>query len=147
MISRYFGRQNGKVLLSEFATNYQYPGEEKAAKLFKLYSGKLEEIPISAEKSSVVDNEQFPDIIITGDDDVMVLRKKAKILKTSDFDPDSYEEKFSSVLLYYFPLNSIADLTEETVERLYNERWPGDRSLSKVSKNRAEFIKKYRSGD
>ena len=145
MITRFFCRQNGKLLLSEFATNYQYPGEEKAVKLSNLYRGKLDEIPISAEKSSVVDDEPFPDFIVTGDDDVMVLRKASKILKTSAFDQDSYEEKFSTVLLYYFPLNSIDDLTEEAVNRLFDERCPDDPSFSKVSRNRAEFIKKYRN--
>ncbi len=145
MITRFFGRLNGKLLLSEFATNYQYPGEEKAVKLSNLYRGKLDEIPISAEKSSVVDNEHFPDYIITGDDDVMVLRKKSKILKTSDFDPDSYEEKFSSVLLYYFPLNSLEDMTAEAVNRFYDERCNDDPSLSKVTRNKAKFIEKYRN--
>ena len=145
MISRYFNRQNGKLLLSEFATNFQYPGEEKALKLSHLYREKVDEIPISADKSSVVGNEQFPEFIITGDDDVMVLRKNAKILKTLDFDPESYEEKFSCVLLYYFPLNSLDDMTEEVVERLFDERCANDPSFSIVKKNEAEFIKKYRS--
>ena len=145
MISRYFSRQNGKLLLAEFTTNYEYPGEEKAAKLIHLYREKIDAIPNSEEKSSVVENERFPELIFTGDEDIVVLRKKAKILKTSSFDQDSYESKFSTVLLFYFPINSIDEMTEDVVERYFDERCTDDRSVSKVKRNQNTFIKQYRA--
>ena len=142
MISRYFSRQNGNLVLAEFATIYQYPGEDKAVKLFNLYHGKINDIPM--ESTSSVTNEPLPDFIITGHEDVMVKRKKAKILKVKDFDKGSYEDKFSRVLLYYYPLNSLDDMTEQSVERLYDERCDENQELSKIEKNYVQFIKQYR---
>ena len=143
MISRYFSRQNGSLLLAEFATQYEYPGAEKAKKLFNLYQGKLEHIPL-ASSASVVSAEGLPDYIITGLEDVVTRRKKTKILKSPYFDQDSYEATFSDVLLFYFPLVSLDDLTRERVEIFNDERCDDDHEVSKVKWNKRQFIKNYR---
>ena len=143
MISRYFSRQNGSLVLAEFATQYQYPGEEKAKKIFHLYQDRPGDIPLTPS-ASVVSAEELPEFIITGFEDVMIKRTRHKVLKSSYFEPGSYEATFSDVLLFYYPLVSLDDMTPERVETLKDERCDDDREVSKVKRNRKQFIQNYR---
>ena len=116
VVTRYCKRLNGRnILLSEMACNYDYCGQEESAKKYEVFHDKLEKITPS-EIKSVVGDEKLPEFIICSNKDVLALRKKTKILMFQSYDEDSFDYKFSQVLLYSV-FNRYEDLTEDYVEQ------------------------------
>ena len=133
MITRYFMRINGQeMILSEFATNYDYVGQTQSEELYKIYHDKLDSIKESPKDKSVI-GKCFPDIIICSNQDIMKRRKNFKILTY----PNLMEEndvKYSKTLLYYYPLKSVEDLTT-SLDDLYSMPADDGSQRTVVSKN------------
>ena len=133
MITRYFMRINGQeMILSEFATNYDYVGQTQSEELYKIYHDKLDSIKESPSDKSVI-GKCFPDIIICSNKDIMKRRKNFKILTY----PNLMEEndvKYSKTLLYYYPLKSVEDLTT-SLDDLYSMPADDGSQRTVVSKN------------
>ena len=133
MITRYFMRINGQeMMLSEFATNYDYVGQTQSEELYKIYHDKLDSIKESPSDKSVI-GKCFPDIIICSNKDIMKRRKNFKILTY----PNLMEEndvKYSKTLLYYYPLKSVEDLTT-SLDDLYSMPADDGSQRTVVSKN------------
>ena len=144
-VSRYFGRINGrKMMLCEFAVHYEFVGKEESDKLYKLYIDRIEDIPLSTDKS-VIEEAEFPEYIIVSNKDVMKKRTRSKILNYPYYDGDSYDYKHSKVLLYFYPVE-LEDLKEATVNNLYNSTIVdeiGNEAL-KVKNNEKLFLKRFR---
>ena len=119
-ITRYFNRMNfQKILLCEFVCWYDYSGKSKSESLYEIYQNKLDKIESSTFKCATGD-EALPSLIVCCNGDIMVLRKSPKILRYPTFDEESYDFKYSQLLLFSF-INSLDNLTEQTVDTLYSE--------------------------
>ena len=146
-VSRYFGRINGrKMMLCEFAVHYEYVGKEESDKLYKLYIDRIEDIPLSSDKS-VIEEAEFPDYVLirNQDKDVMKKRTKSKILSYPYYDGDSYEYRHSKVLLFFYPVD-LEDLKEATINNLYNSIVIDEtgNEVFKVKNNEKLFLKRFR---
>ena len=120
------------MILSEFATNYDYVGQTQSEELYKIYHDKLDSIKESPSDKSVI-GKCFPDIIICSNQDIMKRRKNFKILTY----PNLMEEndvKYSKTLLYYYPLKSVEDLTT-SLDDLYSMPADDGSQRTVVSKN------------
>ena len=117
MITRYFMRLNGQeMILSEFATNYDYVGKTQSEELYKIYHDKLDNITESSEKSVI--GKAFPDIIICSNKDIMKRRRNFKILTYPNLMEEN-EVKYSKTLLYFYPLETLEDLAT-SVDNLFS---------------------------
>ena len=119
------------MILSEFATNYDFVGQTQSEELYKIYHDKLDSIKESSDKSVI--GKGFPEIIICSNQDIMKRRKNFKILTY----PNLMEEndvKYSKTLLYYYPLKSVEDLTT-SLDDLYSMPADDGSQRTVVSKN------------
>ena len=119
-VTRYFKRINGRdLLLSEFAVYYDFCGEEESENLYKVYQDKLDLIKES-DQCSVSTKDPLPDLILLNNKQVMRKKKLAKVLQYPDFDPESYEYRYSQVLLFG-RIESYESLTQPLVEEKFRE--------------------------
>lgn len=132
-VTRYFLRLNGRsMLLSEFATHYDKQTKEESEQLFEIYSDKITSITMSDEKSIL--GEPFPDIILCSNGDALKKRRNFKILISPMLNEEA-EVQYSKVLLYY-PLETLDQLSGDSVEGLYRQRVPDtDEETTIVAKN------------
>ena len=120
------------MLLSEFATNYDKQTKEESEQLFEIYSDRITSITMSDEKSIL--GEPFPDIILCSNGDVLKKRRDFKILISPMLNEEA-EVQYSKVLLYY-PLETLDQLSGNSVEGLYRQRVPdSDEETTIVAKN------------
>ena len=140
-ISKYFKRLNGiDLLLCEFAVWFDFLGQEKSESLFEVYKEKLGKIEDSSD-ASIMRKEALPELLLVENGNVFQKRKKPKILQHVDFDVDSYEYRYSQVMLFGNNLN-FPDLTKEFVEQKYVETDEEGNSI--VRRNRRLFLLKMR---
>ena len=116
MVTRYFKRLNGsQMLLAEFATHYDFVGKSQSEEIFQLYHDKIDQITATGGKSVV--GENYPDIILCANGDVLKRRKQFKVLTYPTL-MDENEVRYSQVLLYYYPLESLEQV-ERSVDELF----------------------------
>ena len=122
IVTRYFKRLNGRdLLLSEVACHYDYIGKDDSASKYDVFHDKLDKIP-SSEIPSLTGGENLPELIICHNKDVLAVRKKSKILIFKTFEADTYDNKFSQVLLFgASDVHRFEDLTPEIVDVKYEE--------------------------
>ena len=142
-VTRYFQRLNGlDLLLSEFVVFYDFLGDEKSEAQYEVYREKLDKIEDSTE-ISVMGKEALPELIIIESGSVFKKRSKAKFLEYPEFDVDSYEYRYSQVLLFGYNLNH-EDFNKEFVDQKFEEiDEDGDNTLKK---NKLKFLLKMRGG-
>ena len=129
-VSRYFKRINGSnLLLAEFVTWYEFIGE-KSSDVFTAYHNKLSHIEQSDVSMVVNEDEFLPVYILISNGDVLRMRKKKKILKHSNVEPNTYEYKFTKVLLF-LNVRNYEDINQETLETLFNEASNPDEPISR----------------
>ena len=118
IVTRYFKRLNGReLLLSEVACHYDCMGTEDSTVKYEVFHDKLDKIPSSAIQS-LVGVDKLPELIICSNKDVLVIRKKSKILIFNSFEQHSYDYKFSNCLLFS-AIERFEELTPESVEEIY----------------------------
>ena len=125
VVTRFFSRLNGKkMILSEFVINYDYLGSEDSRLQFEVYRERLDKIKDS-DTTYILDDQDFlPELVLCDGGDVLKKRKTFKIMKHPEFRSDSYDFKFSQVLLYYEneDFNSLdVDSVSARFEELVNE--------------------------
>ena len=106
-ISRHFNRQNTSdgLLLSETSSWYDFAGEEKSRELVETYRNC--EIPIS-DTPSVCSNTNLPEVILCTNGDVLIKRKKRKVLSVPN--PKTLREFRYSKSLLFLPIRSELEL-------------------------------------
>ena len=106
-IARHFNRQNTSdgLLLSETSSWYDYAGEEKSRELVETYRNC--EIPIS-DTPSVCSNTNLPEFILCTNGDVLMKRKKRKLLSVPT--PKTVREFRYSKSLLFLPIRSELEL-------------------------------------
>ena len=106
-IARHFNRQNMSdgLLLSETSSWYDYAGEEKSRELVETYRNC--EIPIS-DTPSVCSNKNLPELILCTNGDVLMKRKKRKLLSVPST-KTVREFRYSKSLLF-LPIRSELEL-------------------------------------
>ena len=133
-------------MLCEFAVHYEFVGKEESDKLYKLYIDRIEDIPLSSDKS-VIEEAEFPDYVLirNQDKDVMKKRTRSKILSYPFYDGDSYDYRHSKVLLFFYPVE-LEDLKEATINNLYNSIVVDEtgNEILKVKNNEKLFLKRFR---
>ena len=140
-VSRYFKRINGQdLMLSEFIVFFEFCGEEESEHLYQVYQDKLDLIEVS-EKCSAVSKDPIPEYILLSNKNVMKKKKQPKVLQYPEFDQESYEYRFSQVLLFS-SIESFESLTEAKVEEKFNEV-SGD-GVSRIKINRRKFLMNVR---
>lgn len=77
--------------------------------------------------------ENLPELVICQNKDVLVIRKKLKVMMYQKQEPDSFDFKFSQVLLFSV-VDKLEDLTPEVVAEA------GSREIV-VNKNKKLFYK------
>ena len=101
-IQRHVGRLNAEnLLLVETTLWYDKVRGLEASKIYELYQDRITSIP-SGDIVGIY-GEKLPEYILCGNQHILKLRKKRKVLKVPDFIPLSKEEKFSKIMLF-FPL-------------------------------------------
>ena len=139
-------RLNGDFLiLAEFASWYQFLGNEKSKNILEdINEMEIENIQKSHEISSSITRNQLPAYILSSNGQVSQLRKSPKILSYSKFPPDSDEWKFSRVLLFY-PIEPQVELNIENMEKIdamLKEPFSSASELSIVDRNEKLFLGK-----
>ena len=120
MVTRYFQRMNGNdILLAELACYYEYAGKEKSEKHYEVFSDKLDKIP-NSELKSVLKDGNLPEFVICCNKDVLMIRKKPKVLMYQTFDKESVDFKFSQVILFSAERN-FESLTPEYVDEAFRK--------------------------
>ena len=136
-VSRYFKRINGRdLLLCEFIVFFDFCGEEESENLYKLYKDKVDLIKES-DKCSVTTKDPLPEFILIGNKNVMRKRKQPKVLRYPEFDPESFEYRYSQVLLFSM-IESLEGLTRATVEEKFSE--VHDDGETKIKVNQRKFL-------
>ena len=146
IVSRYFSRINGKkMLLSEFSIHYDYIGEDESKKNFEMLRANMDTIGKSEHKTSIIEESPYPDHVLCENGDVLKRRKSFKILKYPSYDPESYDFKHSKVLLFFYPLGGLEDITEENIDNFYES--VNEDNLRKVEENEKLFLQNIRKPD
>ena len=146
IVSRYFSRLNGKnMLLSEFAIFFEYIGADESQKMFGMLRANMDTISNSEHQASIIEGTPYPDFVLCENGDVLKRRKRFKILKYPSYDPESFDFKHSKVLLFYYPLRGLEDITEENIDDFY-ESVNGD-NLKMVEENEKLFLQNLRKPD
>ena len=142
-VTKYFQRLNGlDLLLSEFAVFYEFLGDEKSEIQFEIYREKVEKIEDSTE-TSVMGKEALPELIIIENGSVFQKRSKAKFLQYPEFDVNSYEYRYSQLLLFGYNLN-YEDFNEDFVNQKFAEN--DEEGENTLKKNKLKFLLKMRGG-
>ena len=146
-VSRFLKRMNGKdLLLCEVATGYDYVGSDKSEELFDVYKHKMDKIT-DTEEQCVTNGSFYPEYILCNFGEfghVLKKRRRRKVLNYPTFDPDSFEFKYSQVLLY-FNVHNMEDLTKQTVEESFTAVTDGGERV--IDRNKRQFLMKARVGD
>ena len=101
-IDRYFGRQNGKCLtLMEFASHYDYCGQEESRQLLKIFVNPSTDIQSSNIRSASYEEEYLPEFIVSNSVDVMKLRNSRKVVSYPCYDDNPSKLTYAKVLLFY----------------------------------------------
>ena len=142
-VTKYFKRLNGlDLLLSEFVVFYDFLGDEKSESQYEVYKEKLDKIEDSLA-TSVMGKEALPELIVIDNGNVFQKRSKAKFLQYPEFDDDSFEYRYSQVLLFGHNLN-YEELSKEFVDQKFAEN---DQDGEKIlKKNKLKFLLKMRGG-
>ena len=118
-IIRHRLRMNGQhLILAEVATMYDYSGKSKSAEIYDIYQNNLTKIPNSTTNSIIDDKIVLPSLILCQNQQVMKLRKHAKVLSFPIFDEESDDYKLSKVMLFY-PTVPGAVITKEDVPNFF----------------------------
>ena len=135
--SRYFKRVNGQdLLLCEFAIYYDVCQKEESENLYKAYEDKVDLIEQS-DKCSVITKDPLPELVLLNNRDVMRKRKEPKVLCYPEFDPESYEYRYSQVLLFSM-IESYEGLSQAIVEEKFSE--VDDNGDRKIKVNKRKFL-------
>ena len=138
-VTRFFMKMNGDGLtLAEFCCFYQNCKKDEAERLFTLYKDKLETIEVTNTKY-IAKEDNIPSLILCQNGDVLT-KKGCKILKFIEFEEDTYEFKFTRLLLFGLVAN-YEDITADSIDILYNKCSSGE-SISIVQKNETEFYRR-----
>ena len=142
IITKYFKRLNGlDLLLCEFFVWFDFLGEEKSESLFEVYGNKIEKIEESSN-TTLMGKELVPELVLCDNNNVFQKRKRPKILTFTDFDVESYEHRYSQLILFGNNIN-FEDLTKEFVDEKYEERDENGNNILK--RNRRRFLLKMRT--
>ena len=117
-ISRHFNRQNTSdgLLLIETSAWYDYAGKEKSRELFDAY--KNFEIPKS-EEPTVCSNENLPELILCKNGDVLMKRKKKKVIIVPT--PTTERDMKYAKSLLFLPIRSEMELIGTGVLDRFND--------------------------
>ena len=119
-VTRYCNRLNGRnLLLSEVACHYDFCGQEESEKKYEVFHDRLNKIPMT-EIESVSGVENLPELILCQNKDVLEIRKRSKVLMFQSYDPETYDHKFSQVLLYTV-VDRYEDLTQDNVQEIFDK--------------------------
>ena len=141
VITKYFKRLNGMdLLLCEFFAWFDFVGEEKSESLFEVYGEKIDKIEDSSD-TTLMEKEMVPELVLCDNNNVFQKRRKPKILQFTDFDAESYEYRYSQVILFGHNIN-FEDLTKEFVDQKYGDTDENGENLLK--RNRKRFLLKMR---
>ena len=137
-ISRHFNRQNTSdgLLLSETSAWYDYAGEEKSRELRDTF--KNGEIPISDEPS-VCSKTNLPEYILCTNGDVLLKRKKRKVIIVP-IPKTERDFKYSKSLLF-LPIRSESELNGTGCEDRFKEV-DGDQGALIVELNERKMFPK-----
>ena len=143
-VQKYSMRLNSPyILLSEFCCYYDLLSREESQRLFRQFKDNIDKIEeTSDELYNVTNQEKMKELILCENGDVFK-RKKPRILNYFKVeDEDSFEYRFSKVLLFYH-FKTVQDLNEELVEQLFSETHnvTGDRI---VDLNEKQFYESFR---
>ena len=137
-IWRHFNRQNTSdgLLLSETSSWYDYAGEEKSRELVEAYRNC--EVPTS-DTPSVCSDKNLPQFILCTNGDVLVKRKKRKVLSVP-ITKNVREFRYSKSLLY-LPIRSELELNGMGCDDRFLEV-DGDQQALKVEMNERKMFQK-----
>ena len=119
--------------------HYDFAGKEESKKRYEKFFDKLHKIP-SKEVPSVLCGENLPELVICQNKDVLVIRKKPKVMMYQEHEPDSFDFKFSQVLLFSV-VDKFEDLTPERVEEVCTQEAGAGSRETVVNKNKKLFYK------
>ena len=138
-ISRHFNRQNTSdgLLLSETSCWYDFAGEEKSRELVETYRNC--EIPIS-ETPSVCSNTNLPEFILCTNGDVLMKRKKRKLLSVPI--PKTMREFRYSKSILFLPIRSELELNGKGCDDRFLEIDRDQQELKVVINERKMFPKR-----
>ncbi len=143
IITKYFKRLNGlDLLLCEFFVWFDFLGEEKSESLSEVYGKKIDKIEDSSD-TTLMGKELVPELVLCDNNNVFQKRKRPKILTITDFDVESYEYRYSQVILFGNNIN-FDDLTKEFVDEKFGDRDENGDNILK--RNRRRFLLKMRTG-
>ena len=115
---RHNSRINGKnLLLVETVLNYEVLTKKESKETFEIYKENKDKIPVS-EIKSVYGTENMPKYILCGEESVLRIRSKMKVLEVPHFPKDTLEFKYSMTLLY-FPLAPNTKIDVERIDDYY----------------------------
>ena len=144
-LDRYFERINGRQLLAvEFIVWYDFMGRDESTPKFELYSDRVEKIPVSTNKCLLSSQDFLPQYILVRNGDVMQLRRNPKILKHIEFNRDTYDFKYHSVILYTMIENYDDMKDRHFVEERFESRSENNEDKI-VEVNRKLFLEMARS--
>ena len=87
--------------------------------------------------------ELVPELVLCDNNNVFQKRKRPKILTITDFDVESYEYRYSQVILFGNNIN-FDDLTKEFIDEKFGDRDENGDNILK--RNRRRFLLKMRTG-
>ena len=91
----------------------------------------VNEIPLSDVRSVVCPEHFIPEYLVIDNGDVLVKRKKKKLLTYPTFTELTYKFKYCMVLLF-FPLSNYAQIEEEDLNEMYYRSFPNNDGISIV---------------
>ena len=87
--------------------------------------------------------EALPELIVLDNGNIFQKRSKAKFLQYPEFDADSFEYRYSQVLLFGYNLN-YEEFNKEFVDQKFAENDQDGENILK--KNKLKFLLKMRGG-
>ena len=142
IVTRYFMRENGKsLLLAEVAVHYQFTSKEISAQLYGLHKSHMDSIE-TTDVTGVVADESLPQYLLCSNGDVLQ-KKPPKILKYIESEEDTYNFRYSRVLLFRL-VDKLDDLDEARVNQLFME-YSADDEMTFLEKYERDMYNKLRS--
>ena len=133
------------MLLAELAIHYDFIGLDESKKNFEMLRANMDTIGKSEHETSIIEKSPYPDHVLCENGDVLKRRKSFKILKYPYYDPESYDFKHSKVLLFFYPLGGLEDITEENIDNFYES--VNEDNLRNVEENEKLFLQNIRKPD
>ena len=85
----------------------------------------------------MITKDPLPELVLLNNRDVMRKRKEPKVLCYPEFDPESYEYRYSQVLLFSM-IESYEGLSQAIVEEKFSE--VDDNGDRKIKVNKRKFL-------